>query len=196
VRRRLLLHAIGSFVVVGLAGQAQIDPAALGQLLSMPRELGHSEIRADYDAARERTRVWINTNEDDARLWSRAGQQMDMETRVSAFVPGRGGRWPTEIDIEFASLGTLEPGAEPHALELVADGRPAVFRQTPQPTSRSGPMVFLTTRVTVGMAEFVRLASASKVEGRIWGREFVVTASNLELLRAYVARLHAVVGSA
>lgn len=179
--------ALGGALVLGQT--SGVDDAALARLLSMPRATHHSEIRADYDAARDRTRIWINTNEDDGRLWSIPGQQMDMEVRVSAFAAGQGVAWPETIRIDFASLGTLQPAAEPHALSLVADGRAVVVRQTPEPVARSGSMVFMTTGVTMTPAEFVRLASASRVEGEIWGHRFALIASQFEILRAYVARL-------
>jgi hypothetical protein len=178
---------LGGALVLGQA--AGVDEAALARLLSMPRATHHSQVRADYDAVRDRTRIWIDTNEDDTRLWSIPGQQMDMELRVSAVVPGRGGTWPREIDVEFATLGTLEPGAEPHALSVLADGRAVVLRQTPEPVARSGSLVFMTIRATIDPVELVRLASASRVEGRVWGHRFALVSSQFEILRAFVARL-------
>jgi hypothetical protein len=171
------------------AQSAAIDPGDLARVLALPRGMHLSTIRADYDAARDRTRLWIDTNEDDLRLWSIPGQQMDMELRVSAVVPGRSGTWPREIDVEFASLGTLEPGAEPHALSLLADGLEVALRQAPEPAVRSGSMVFMTLRTTIGPVELIRLASSSRVEGRIWGHRFALVSSQFEILRAYIARL-------
>ena len=131
-----LAAALAAVTIVN--GQASVDADTLARMLSLPRSVHQSRIRADYDAQRDRTRVWLDTNEDDARLWSVAGQQMDVEMRISAWVPGQGPGWPDVITIDFASLGSLALDDREDALELVADGRPvAITRGRQHPTKSS-----------------------------------------------------------
>ena len=168
-----------------------VDPALVTRLMALPRSTHHSEVRVDADAARAETRIWINTNEDDSRLWSPRGSQMDMEFRVSSVSHGRDrARPPAHVTIEFATLGELRPvaGVSP-TLMVTADGRNVDLTQLAAPEARSGALVFLTTTTSVPIGEFIRLAASTRVEGRIWGHEFVLIDTQLEILRAYAVEL-------
>jgi hypothetical protein len=190
----LLAAAILTSTEVGAAPQQDpaIDAAVVARLASLPRDIHHSEVRADYDAARDRTRVWINTNEDDSRVWSSGGAQLDMEFRASAVLPGRAGtRWPREVSLDIASLGTLRPAIGPSALTLSADGRAVALVQSPAPEARSGDLLFLEIKVTVPIVEFLRLVAAHRVEGRVWGHAFALVPHQMEILRAFAWQLAA-----
>jgi hypothetical protein len=171
------------------AAQVDADQALRERLLSLPRATGHSEIRRDYDPARDETRVWIDTNEDDLRLWSRRGGQLDAELRVAAVVHGRAAAPPEVITVECASLGELRPASRDDRVTLAADGLEIRIHARAEPAARSGDLLFLSTRVTLAFGPFLRLVTAERVNGQIWGHEFVLQPSQLELLRAFAIAL-------
>ena len=166
--------------------------AAIRALIPARRQFAHAaEIVSDYLPAAGYTRVWIRGGEDDLRLWSPSGRQMEMDFHAWYLHQGqRPEQLPAVVQFSFETHGETQPGAAPLALTLVADGQPVPLRETPEPVARSGALVFYTTRASLDVADFLALARASRVEGRCWGHPFVLIPSQLEILRDLASRLN------
>ena len=160
----------------------------LDTLRTLPRGVHNSEIRVEPAFARA-TRMWILSNEDDLRLYAPHGGQMDMDVQVSSVVPV--GAPPAFVTLLIESRGGTTPAAGPQLVELVADGNPLVLTQRAGAPSRSGDLLFLSTEVRVPFESFLRLATASVVDGRVWGIPFRLLDRQLEILRIYAVRVAA-----
>lgn len=148
-----------------------------------------SEIRVESIAPSESTRVWILSNEDDLRLYAPHGGQMDMDVQISALLPA--GAPPSFVTLLIESRGGTTPAGGPQQVEFVADGRPIALAERAGAPSRSGDLLFLSTEARVPFGGFLRLAVASRVDGRVWGIPFRLLDRQLEILRAYAVRVAA-----
>lgn len=188
-RRRLRRLVAALFtVLIPLAGMpssaGQLDRAArIDRLFSLPTSTHNSELRVDRVSGRDLFRFWINSNEDDMRLYTPAGGQMDADVEVSAV--SRAGQWPDVVHLRLDSRGHLIPGPGAALVTLRADGRPVVLQQSADAPARSGDLLFLTARIEVSFDEWLGLVTASAVEGRVWDVPFRLLDSQLELLRAW-----------
>ena len=171
-----------------LAAQASRVDALLARLSTMPAGTHNSRIRADPIAGTDLVRVWVDANEDDTRLYTPAGAQMDADFQVSCLV-GRG-RLPDAVSLLFETRGGLEPGGQgPRALVIRADSRVLAVAQRENALARSGPLLFLSLQADVPFEEFLALTTSGAVEGRIWDVPFRMLDSQLDLLRAWVVRV-------
>jgi hypothetical protein len=173
------------------AQTADAARAALVAQVPARRAFDHAaEIVSEYLSPADYTRVWIRGGEDDLRLWSPAGRQMEMDFHAWYLFKGRRvAELPAVVQVSFETHGETPPGAAPTALTLVADGRPVPLRETPEPLARSGSLLFYTTRATLALGDFLGLVRAARVEGRCWGHPFVLTSSQMEILRDLASRL-------
>lgn len=158
----------------------------LPSLTSLPASTHNSEIRRD-PLADGRTRHWISSNEDDLRLYTPAGGQLDADMQVSAASPGA--EWPDTISLRIESRGYLVPGPGNQALQVRADGRPVVLTHRAEPPARSGPLLFLAVQAEVSLKDWLALVTADRVDGHIWGTPFRMPDHQLELLRAWTRSL-------
>jgi hypothetical protein len=166
------------------------DPeAALRARLPARRVFNHAmEVRREYHAQADVTRAWIESNEDDLRLYTPAGALNDMMMQVSYYAPGRPpGGIPLTVTLSIQTNGDMPPGPRPHHLELRADGRPIRLEETPTEPVRSGALVFLATSAVVPIDQFLALIEARAVEGRCWGHPFELAEKHLEVLRDMAA---------
>jgi hypothetical protein len=175
-------------VTATLPAQASRVDTLLARLSTMPTGTQNSRIRADPVAGTDLIRVWVDANEDDTRLYTPAGAQMDADFQVSCLV-GRG-RLPDSVSLLFETRGDLEPGGPgPHTLVIRADTRVLTVAQHENAPARSGPLLFLSLQANVPFEEFLALATAGAVEGRIWDVPFRMLDSQLDLLRAWAVRV-------
>lgn len=172
--------------------QQDLTEAALGRLAAMPHATHNSEIRADSLAGSEAMRIWINSNEDDTRLYTPAGGQMDADFQIEALV--QPGRLPGAVTLLFESRGSVPPGTGPQTLTLRAGDRPLTFTQRQHSPARSGPLLFLSLRAEIPLQELLVLVTAPSVDGRIWDVPFRLLPSQLELLRAWARRVAGIDG--
>jgi hypothetical protein len=164
-----------------------VTAALLTRVASMPQDRHNSEIRVDSVQGSDAVHIWINSNEDDTRLYTPAGGQLDMDFQVSALV--RPGALPDSVSVRLDTRGLVEPGPGPRALTVRADGRLLPLRQRESPPARSGPLLFLSLHADLSLAEFLVLATSTDVEGRVWDVPFRLLTSQLELLRAWAGRV-------
>lgn len=188
VKASLRLLGVLAVCVVSVAGTPQsgapIDRIArLDRLFSLPASTHNSELRADRIGSADLFRFWINSNEDDTRLYTPAGAQMDADFQVLA--ESRAGQWPDVVQVRLESRGHLVPGAGDALVTLHADGRPTVLRQSADAPARSGPLLFLSARIEMSFDEWLGLVTARTVEGRAWDVPFRLLDAQLELLRAW-----------
>lgn len=171
----------------GLVASAQhrASDAARADLALRPHSPHNSRIVFDALPSGA-TRVWINPNEDDTRLYSPSRAQMDADIHISAVVAPSA---PIVVSLTFESRGSLQPGPGSGTPVFTVDGRPFPVTAVPAASSRSGPLLFLSTRLDLPLDRFVQLAAAQGVEGRIWDVPFVLLDVQLELLREYAVRL-------
>jgi hypothetical protein len=169
------------------AAQASRVDALLARLSAMPGGTHNSRIRADPIEGTDLVRVWVDANEDDTRLYTPAGAQMDADFQVSCLV-GRG-RLPDAVSLVIETRGSLEPGPGSHAFVIRADARLLTFAQRENASTRSGPLLFLSLQADVPLEEFLTLATSDAVDGRIWDVPFRMLDSQLQLLRAWAVRV-------
>lgn len=172
------------------AGAQDIPPAdrteQLARLATLPASSHNSELRRDT-LADGSFRHWINSNEDDLRLYTPAGGQLDADMQVSA--EARAGEWPGVVSLRFESRGYLLPGPGDQALRLQVDGRPLAITHRSEPPARSGPLLFLAVQAELPLEAWLALITADQADGRIWGRSFRMPTHQLELLRAWTRAL-------
>jgi len=183
------LAVAGWLVLSGWAvvdAQDALDPLT-ARLETLPRSAHNSTIRIDRVAGTNVVRVWIDANEDDMRLYSPAGAQLDADVQVSALV--RPGEPMGPVSLRFESHGPVEPGPGSRALVLRADSGPLPARQHEAPPARSGELLFLLTEAELSFADFLRLVTSTNAEGRVWDVPFVLLAPQLDLLRAWAHRV-------
>ena len=178
--------------IVSLAGTSQPDlqldrAARLDLLTSLPSSTHNSELRVDLPAGADLFRFWINSNEDDMRLYTPAGGQMDADFQVSAHT--RAGQWPDIVELRLESRGYLMPGPGVASVILRADGRQVDLQQFAEAPARSGPLLFLAVRVEMSFDEWLGLVTADMVDGRTWDVPFRLLGAQLELLRAWTRRM-------
>jgi hypothetical protein len=161
--------------------------ALLARLAEMPFATHNSELRTDAIGGSDAMRIWINSNEDDTRLFTPAGGQMDIDFQIEARVwPGT---LPGVVTLLVESRGSFQPGPGPRALTLRAGERSLTFVQGEHPPARSGPLVFLSVRADVPIPELLAMVTAPAVDGRIWDEPFRLLPFQLELLRAWARRV-------
>ncbi len=155
---------------------------------TMPSGTHNSRVRADPLPGTDLVRVWIDANEDDMRLYTPAGAQMDADFQVSCLVAR--GRLPDTVSLLIETRGGVEPGGRgPRALVVRAGARALAFAQRENPPARSGPLLFLSLQAEIPLEEFLVLVTADAVEGRAWDVPFRMLESQLELLRAWTVRV-------
>jgi hypothetical protein len=164
------------------SGQTPPSPREL--LSRLPRSMHNSKIRVDAVPGTDRLRVWINPNEDDLRLYSPAGGQLDADIQISTTFTS--GASPVAVDVLVETRGSTTPGPGPQTFVLVADGRSVAMTQRENDASRSGDLLFLSVEARLPMASVMQLATARRVDGRVWGVPFRFLDTQLELLRAFV----------
>ncbi len=173
-----------------LVAQSSLPDAELRKRIPPRRAFDHSaRIVTDKDLTTGGMKVWILPGEDDMRLYSPNGAQMEMDFQISYVLPGSSKALPTSVSLLFETHGETRPARPPLALRLVADGRSLALEETPQPMSRSGGLVFYATSAKMPLADFLTLVNASHIQGRCWGHEFVLTAPQLEILRDLASRM-------
>lgn len=171
-----------------LTAQAGRVDALLARLATMPAGTQNSRIRADPIAGTDLVRVWVDANEDDTRLYTPAGAQMDADFQISCLVAR--GRLPDAVSLLFETRGGLEPGGQTsRAFVIRADTRVLTVAQRENAPARSGPLLFLSLQADVPLEEFLVLATSDTVEGRIWDVPFRMLDSQLDLLRAWAVRV-------
>jgi len=174
-------------VTAALAAQVTRRDALLARLSAMPSGTHNSTVRVDPVAGSDLVRVWVDANEDDTRLYTPAGAQMDADFEVSCLV-GRG-RLPDAVTLLIETRGGVEPGGQgPLALTIRADARRLTFAQRENSSTRSGPLLFLSLQADIPFEEFLTLVTSDAVEGRVWDVPFRMLDSQLELLRAWTVR--------
>lgn len=180
----LVVLALGSCASVLAQSQTATLLARLAQL---PQQTHNSEIRSEPDVRSNGERVWIRPNEDDTRLYTPARGQMDIDFQPSYVLVGS--TLPIEVTIVIATRGTTSPGTGPQELTLLADGRPLTLAQHDEPPSRSDGLLFLSKQIRMPLDAFLTAVTSARVEGQVWGLRFVLLDSQLELLRAFAARM-------
>ncbi|MCC7044119.1 MAG: hypothetical protein IT183_09665 [Acidobacteria bacterium] len=170
----------------GIQSQS-VTEALLSRLAALPHGTHNSEVRVDPVVGSSAVRVWINSNEDDMRLYTPAGGQMDMDVQVWALV--RPGELPDSVSLLIETRGLVQPGPGTQALAIRVDGRPLSLAQRERPLARSGPLLFLSTQAELPLSEFLRMATSSDVDGRVWDVPFRVLEPQIELLRAWTRRV-------
>lgn len=164
-----------------------VTEALLGRLAALPHGTHNSEVRVDPVVGSSAVRVWINSNEDDTRLYTPAGGQLDMDVQVSALV--RPGALPDSVSLLIETRGLVQPGPGTQALVIRADGHPLSLAQRERPPARSGTLLFLSTQAELPLAEFLTLAASADVDGRVWDVPFRLLEHQIELLRAWTRRV-------
>jgi hypothetical protein len=159
----------------------------LDRLRALPRGLHGSEIRVDRTASPDVTRVWILSNEDDLRLYAPHGGQMEMDMQVWSDV--RADAAPSFVTILIESRGGTTPADGSPQTAFLADGVPIAVTERAGRPARSGDLLFLSTEVRVPFPDFLRMATATAVDGRVWGLPFRLIDRQLEILRAYALRV-------
>lgn len=183
------LAVAGWLVLWGSAvthAQDALDPLTV-RLETLPRSTHNSTIRTDRVAGTNVVRVWIDANEDDMRLYSPAGAQLDADFQVSTLV--RPGEPAGPVSLRFESHGPVDPGPGSRALVLRADARPLPARQREAAPARSGDLLFLLTEAELSFGDFLRLVTSTDAEGRVWDVPFELLPPQLELLRAWAHRV-------
>ena len=185
--------SIGTWLIVTLmlsasaASRIDAQDPPLGELLhqmaALPYATHNSELRADKIRETGMARVWINANEDDTRLYTPAGGQMDVDFQISAVV--RPGTIPDAVTLVIETRGPVHPGPGRRTLELHAGAWPLRMTQRELPPARSGPLLFLSMQADIPMGEFLRMIISPSADGRVWDVPFRLLAPQLELLRAW-----------
>jgi hypothetical protein len=161
--------------------------ALLDRVAALPHGTHNSEIRVDPVAGSGAVRVWINSNEDDTRLYTPAGGQLDMDVEVSALV--RPGALPDSVSLLIETRGLVQPGPGTRALVIRAGGRLLSVAQRERPPARSGPLLFLSTQAELPLTDFLTMVTSADVTGRVWDVPFRLLESQIELLRAWTRRV-------
>lgn len=169
------------------AAQTSRVDALAARLSSLPSATHNSRIRSDGVPGTALVRVWIDANEDDTRLYSPAGAQLDADFQISCVVGP--GRLPDVVSLLIETRGGVEPGQGPRALIVRAGPRPVALTQRDHPPVRSGPLLFLSLQAEVSFEEFLMLVTADVVEGRVWDVPFRLLGSQSELLRAWAVQV-------
>lgn len=183
------LASVGALTAACLTAAAQTrgGDELLERLARLPQSTHNSTIRVEPDVRTGGTRVWIDANEDDTRLYTPAAGQMDIDVQLSGLIDAEGR--PTTVSLLVETRGTARPGPGPQPLALVVDGRPLALTQRDGRPSTSGDLLFLSIEAQMPYPDFLALATASRVEGRVWGIPFRLLDAQLELLRAFAARV-------
>jgi hypothetical protein len=182
--------ALVALCLLAAPGHAQDrTDVLLGRLAALPHATHNSEIRVDPVVGSHAVRVWINSNEDDTRLYTPAGGQMDADFQLAAIV--QPGEWPDSVSLLIETRGPVHAGPGPPALILRAGGRPVQLTQREHPPARSGPLLFLSMQADLPFVEFLALVTSPGVDGRVWDVPFRLMTSQLELLRAWTLRVAA-----
>lgn len=185
--------ALTAALLAGPAGipvqtAAQDDRASWVEALTrLPRSEHNSAIRVDPMGPSGVRRIWIDANEDDLRLYSPAGAQLDADLQLASV--HRQGSSLSTVTMLVETRGGFVPGTGVQAFSLSVDGRDVPVTHRVFPESRSGDLRFLSTEVVLPLRSLVVLATAQRVDGRAWGVAIRLRDAQLELLRAYLWRL-------
>ena len=172
----LTRHAVSvlSLLVFLLAGALGRPTAALASPPQTAQPTQPSLVTTNYDPAKNRTEVSSPTMALMDAAGDLVGLNLDLRTSHS-------GTKPTPSLLVFLTVGLRDSEDRARSrrsgLELLADGQPVEI-----PNAKIG-----TIALGVPLSTFSALATSSRVEGRAYGRTFVLTKPQMEVLKEIAA---------